>query len=958
MSAKPTESLSADGDLQELERYRDAASLGAYLQHRPDLCRSSLVEQLAEAVRREVRVNVERALWLAEAALAIAKQIDDAKSLGLGNRAKANALWFGGNLKAAVELFDVAVNHFERADATEEVGRTLSSCIQPLLLLGDYNRALESAGRARKIFQRSGDALRLARLEINVANIHHRQDRFAEALASYQRAYEKLLPYKDQEAMAAALHNMAVCLIILNDFDRALETYRRARNVAQKNNMPLVVAQADYNIAYLHFLRGDYGKAMEGLRATRELCRTNGNAYHAALCDLDQSEIYLELNLNQEAARMAHRAQEQFERLAITFEAGRSVFNFAIALHQQDESFAALDLFATARDIFARENNAAWQALIGLYRALVLLETGQASAALGPCREALEFFVEAGLDRRVIFCRLLLSRIARATGRLPEAQEQCEAALRTLATVEAPQLSYHAHLVLGDIYRINGRPREGYRSYQRARRSLEKLRSSLQGEELKIAFMKNKVEVYEKLVEICLERKSRSTAEKAFAFMEQAKSRSLIDTIFGQGSPLARLSPIGMGGERVTALRQELNWYYRRIEIEQTRPEGISPAKIHDLQARARSREDELLQAIRDLPRNDDGQPDLQVQRTVALEEVRATLGDDATLLEYFQIGSKLLAAVLTRTDLEIVQLGEVGEITSAARLLEFQLSKMQLREFQRTEFEQSLLDATESRLRQLYCQLVAPLVGKLRGRHLVVVPHGVLHYLPFHALSDGNRYLIDRFTFSYAPSASIHTICHMKHVSSIGPSLLLGVHDRRAPWIRQEILSVSEVLPDPQVLLGRNANANMLRKMGASSRFIHLATHCVFRRDNPLFSSLRLADSYLNIYDLYQLKLPAELLTLSGCGTGLSAVAAGDELLGLIRGLLATGTQSLLLTLWDVHDQSTAHFMEYFYSKFQKHGDKGLALREAMLDLRRTHPHPYYWAPFALIGKGFHYSS
>ena len=85
-----------------------------------------------------------------------------------------------------------------------------------------------------------------------------------------------------------------------------------------------------------------------------------------------------------------------------------------------------------------------------------------------------------------------------------------------------------------------------------------------------------------------------------------------------------------------------------------------------------------------------------------------------------------------------------------------------------------------------------------------------------------------------------------------------------------------------------------------------------------------------------------------------MSVIAAGDELLGLVRGLLSAGAQSLLLTLWDVHDQTTAQFMVFFYSRLQKHHDKGAALREAMLDLRKTRPHPYYWAPFVLIGKSF----
>ena len=91
----------------------------------------------------------------------------------------------------------------------------------------------------------------------------------------------------------------------------------------------------------------------------------------------------------------------------------------------------------------------------------------------------------------------------------------------------------------------------------------------------------------------------------------------------------------------------------------------------------------------------------------------------------------------------------------------------------------------------------------------------------------------------------------------------------------------------------------------------MHIATHGMFRRDNPMFSSIRLGDGPLSVYDLYELRLSAELVTLSGCGTGLSVVVGGDEQLGLVRGLLYAGARAVLLTLWDAYDSSTADFMK-----------------------------------------------
>ena len=95
--------------------------------------------------------------------------------------------------------------------------------------------------------------------------------------------------------------------------------------------------------------------------------------------------------------------------------------------------------------------------------------------------------------------------------------------------------------------------------------------------------------------------------------------------------------------------------------------------------------------------------------------------------------------------------------------------------------------------------------------------------------------------------------------------------------------------------------------------------------------------------------------MTLSGCATGMNFVAAGDDLLGLQRGLFCAGATSLLLSLWDVHDRSTADLMEQFYRGFMQSGDPASSLRAAMLHLRKQNPHPYFWAPFVYVGKVTH---
>jgi CHAT domain-containing protein len=399
-------------------------------------------------------------------------------------------------------------------------------------------------------------------------------------------------------------------------------------------------------------------------------------------------------------------------------------------------------------------------------------------------------------------------------------------------------------------------------------------------------------------------------------------------------------------------MREDLNWYYRRIELEQLRAEEPSPARIEKLQKEALAHENELLRALREIPAAQGAAAPIADGAASPLENLRTCLPPQAALVEYYVVKEQFIAAVITREGLEIVPVTPVSRVVNLLRLLHFQISKFRLGPEYLRSFEKPLMDAAQSHLRELYEELVAPLRPRLLASRLVIVPHGVLHYLPFHALFDGEKYLIDSFTISYAPSAAIFALCQQKPSAASGPPLILGVPDAQAPQILDEVQSVAKIMPESELLLGAEANEQSLREKGLHSRLIHIATHGSFRQDNPMFSGIRLGINYFSLYDLYQLKIEADLVTLSGCATGMNVVTAGDELLGLIRGLLYAGARSLLLTLWDVHDRSTAEFMTSFYRRFQDGQEKGTAMQGAMIDLRSRYPHPYYWAPFTLVGK------
>ena len=945
----------SEADLaSELGALESDADRRRFLARNKSLLRSEVVKRLAPLVVDKIRADTGLALRLAEGTLVIAHRLRRKEDVALALRAKANALYASGDNHGAVNHHEQACKLYESMGIAKEAARTLSSSIQPLILMGEYERAFAASERAREIFTRLGEGRRLASLDNNVGNIFHRQDRFAEAMAHYERAYKALSDFEDWEHVAVTLHNMAMCLINSNEFARSLECYQKARELCVRYDLPRLRDQADYNIAYLYYFRGEYSRAIEMLFATRRACEASGDAYHLALCHLDLSDIYLELNLSEEAREMAHEGFLRFEKLEMGYEAAKTLANEAIAYGQQGKTVQALERFAKAREMFSREKNLVWPWLLDLYQGLLLFHEGRYFEARRLCAGAADFFDGTPLPGKALLARLLLARIALQVGDLALAEAETNAAVAKLSNSQAPVLVYQTHLLLGQIAGNRGDRMAAYTAYQEARKALEALRTRLQSEELKIAFVKNRMQVYEAIVELYLDPANREiSVDEAFSCIEAAKSRSMIEMIFQSGQSL----PMGEAGQsefvrKIRDLREELNWYYHRIELEQLKPEEKSRERIELLQQAAQLHENELLRALRELPAQERENATLEAPADFSVAKLQASLPAGAVLVEYYSAGDRLLAAVVSGEGIEIVPVSVVSRVTNLLHLLRFQLAKFRMGAAYTERFAQPLLRATLGHLEGLYRELIEPIRARLAGKHVVFVPHGPLHFLPFHALRNGEEYLCDAYTVSYAPSATVFGLCQQKTSSERRNSLVLGIPDERAPLILSEVQSVAALLPETELFVGTQATAQVLRERGPEIGLLHVATHGIYRQDNPMFSGIKMGDGYLNLYDLYQMRLGATLVTLSGCATGMNFVAEGDELLGLQRGLFCAGASSLLLSLWDVHDRSTAQLMQEFYRGYIASGDMAGSLRAAMRKLREQNPHPYFWAPFVLAGK------
>ncbi|HMB93958.1 MAG TPA: CHAT domain-containing protein, partial [Rhodothermales bacterium] len=264
---------------------------------------------------------------------------------------------------------------------------------------------------------------------------------------------------------------------------------------------------------------------------------------------------------------------------------------------------------------------------------------------------------------------------------------------------------------------------------------------------------------------------------------------------------------------------------------------------------------------------------------------------------------------------------------------------------------------------RRLYRDLMKPLLETLPDEveHLHIIPEGTLHYIPFAALQDEDgRFLIERFSLSVAPSASILSLTRQQSPQQWQSMLLLGDPDERLPGSRDEVLGIarSEVVQHKEVLLGKAATKAAVTQLAPTSDIIHFATHGRFVKQDPARSHLELhGGEVLSVEEIGQLEFHAYLVTLSACETALSGgrtsdVPDGDEWVGFNQAFLAAGTSTVMTSLWPIDDRISSTFMIDFYETLRVTG-KARALAEVQRRFiqNKSTRHPFYWAPFTIVG-------
>lgn len=910
--------------------------------------------------------DIQRCLALGQLIRDLAQLTGDPGIDALGLLALANAYVIGlGQFQQGIELYDQAAALYAAQGDTAAQAQSQIGKLWALASLGRSEEALVIGDWASQVLQQHARWIQLATLTSNLAIIHGRLGQDAAALARFNQAgelYQTHAPAAELSRLMIRL-NRGIVLRNLGHFDESIAEHQAAQQRYQELGQTMSVARAQQNLALTYFILGRYNEALDLLDQAFATFLADGRQRHAMLVQLAISDCLLQLCRYQDALAKCRQARVLFADLGTPLEIGQSILNEATAflgLAQYDEAQAAL---TTARQLFERENNLAAVANVDLQSATVRLQQHAPVEGLALAQGCIDTFQAHDLPIGQARACLVAARAALALGQVEQADHLVAEALRIGQQHNIPALSYQGHYLQGTLAATTGSHEAGLAAYDQAIQALERLCGRLMVE-FRADFVGDKERLYEDAVALCLDM---AQPARGLAYCERAKSRALLDMLAHRLdlSIQARSDADRPLVAELLDLRAERDRLYRHWQIgegmEQFSQRGAALGDRYAVEQAVLDLEQRITGLWhRLLIRNADYARDAALWQ-VRTEPVQPYLDRTTMLLEFYAIQEQIIVFLVTADGVQARRLSAtLGQVQQLMRLFWLNLTTVPQSTAERIV---TLTGNTRGVLHKLYQRLLLPLQADLAPySRLIVVPHGILHYLPFHALHDGTGYALERHEFSYLPGASLLRYCReaaaRPRASHNGDRLLAvaNSYGGRLPATAEEATTIAARWQG-EVMLEDAATLERVRARAPACRILHVAAHGDFRPDNPLFSGLALADGWLTTLDIFNLRLQASLVTLSACQTGRSVVGGGDELLGLMRAFLSAGAASLVTTLWEVEDRSTTQLMQSFYARLMTDATKGAALRAAQLDFvhDRNVPeylrHPYFWAPFYLVG-------
>jgi tetratricopeptide (TPR) repeat protein len=855
--------------------------------------------QLVERWARNVKADPGHHLGLVQAALA-AKPRDQRLRSNLHRVAGLAALDLGRATEARAHARQAVRAAGRSGDAPlEGLARTLLARV--LAYCGSLDAALLEADRAQPLLLLDGEAL--GGLHVQRTMILYKLGRLSDAFEACSQGIA-LLQHGDPAELGKALNNRGALQLYLGDYGAGYNDLEAAERLLAEVGLVLGEAGARHNRGMMLARLGDIPAALAAFDRSEQQMRQLGVPIDVQV--LAKAELLLAARLTYELRQTVRQAVESLERSGMLADAAEGRLLLAQALALDGDRAAIVEAGQAARDL-ARSRRWGWAALARYSAAAArYLHEGPSTGLLRAAKRSATALSGAGLVLYEPEAWLLIGRIAADLGRTAEARDYLALASRSRRASTA------LHRAVGweaeaRTRLLLGRASGALRAADTGLRVLEQHRAALGATDLRAHASGHGTGLAEVGVGLAWDRRR---AADLLRWAERLRARTL------------SLRPVRPPEDKELAtLLAELRRASAALRDAQLghRASTDDERRLADVEA-----------SLRDYARGHGHEPDAQrAPDQLDLVSLMGALGCRA-LVELVDHRGRLGAVVVVDGRCRFAELGPLTPALQYLDSLSFGLQR--LTRFRRAGRESAATVATTNRaLDQLRGQLVVPISRWIEGRDLVIVPTAAFHSLPWDGLAG---HLATSVTV--APSSSLWTQAQ-QHLSPTGPVALAAGPD--LVGAKEEIGRIEKLYEQRRVLDGEHATVEALQQALDGARIAHIAAHGHVRADNPLLSSLRLADGPVTVYDLERLGQAPGVMVLSACNSGVSAVRAGNELLGLSAALLSLGSRTVIASVVPLPDSEVIDFMESLHRGLAAGTAPARALRAARARLDNLGP-------------------
>jgi CHAT domain-containing protein/Flp pilus assembly protein TadD len=833
---------------------------------------------------------------------------------------------------------------------------------------GHYAESLEAIRKCQEALEANEDKKYTKDAISLLGSIHYRLGNYTEAVKELEKALKLAQEDGDLKQQERCLGYLGVIYQDQDNYPQSLYYYKQALEVANKNPTDSYPSRHLGNIGQIYYALGDLEMATKNYRMALDIA----------------------IEVKDEDNRAVQMG------------------NLGILYAGQNDPDRAIALYTEAMQIAKRRKNLPLQGSLLNYLAVVYQQTGNYQGAVDALRLALQLANEMPSQDLKGQSLNNLGALYLYNNDAQRALQSHQQALQTGERYRHSQIIWQARAGLASAYEKMGRLDQAREHYREAINMIEDTRAKLGVDEEKAGFFEDKVEIYKRLVGVLHGTPDKDTKQgneaEAFRYAERARARAFLDLLAAASIDIERdLAP------DLAQRRKEIENNISKINAQLLKERALEPAKqdrasIEQLE-RARGQADEdYANWRRELERRDPRYAALKYPEPISLEQTQKLLGERTLLLSYTLSEPSSFLFAVSRDKYLSARLESAATVRAGVEKL---LTAI-------TDKNQPSPAEYVRHAVQLYKLLIEPARELLIGKsELIIVADDALHRLPFEVLLAPTAsartplsrlpYLVRDFAISYAPSASalekllseprkatlkeFVAFADPVYPQDAQPSerakllakLTRGVGGGQVtfpPLLHslREAKGISKLFPSGQadLFLRAAASEENAKAKDRLSQYgvVHFSAHGYLNENRPRFSGIVLSlpqtslagqaasieDGLLSAYEIFNLKLNAELVVLSACETGLGKEVKGEGMIGLMRAFMYAGTPSIVVSLWNVDDESAADLMIGFYRHWRG-ADKGAlskaeALRRAQLDAIKQSSLPYYWAPFILVGK------